>query len=161
MSARIPSVFALIILAGCGGTSPLDTADKAKARLGREARAIGPHGLEQRLAVVVDPEDGRERGFHTLLVTSNVINTSAAPVPITARVCLFFASDVDITAEADRFEPLISCGAVHQTTQLAPGASVGPMEVRYRIRSGPGVYTVRVQHSLDPEFRGEASFRIP
>jgi hypothetical protein len=47
------------------------------------------------------------------------------------------------------------------TTQLAPGESVGPLELHYRVRSGPGVYTIRVRHSLQPEFRATASFRIP
>jgi hypothetical protein len=159
MSVRVVSSFALILLAACAGNSPLNTADRGG--VSHEARAVGPGGLEQRLTLVVDPEDFREPGFHTLLVTSDITNTGSATVPITARVCLFFESDVEITAEADRFEPLVSCGAVQQATQLAPGASVGPMELRYRIRSGPGVYVVRVRHSLDPEFRAEASFRIP
>jgi hypothetical protein len=148
---------ALIVAAACTGASPLANQDTAV----REARAAGPGGLEQRLTVVVDPEDFREPGFHTLAVTSDVINTSSSSVPVTARVCLFFDSDVEITAEADRFEPFIICGAVEQRTELAPGASVGAMELRYRIRSGPGVYTVRVRHALDPEFRAEAPFRIP
>jgi hypothetical protein len=159
MSACTLLTFALAGLAACSRTSPLDTADEG--RLSREARAIGPSGLEQRLTVVVDPDDFREPGFHTLRVTSDVINTGTAAVPITARVCLFFEGDLHITAEADRFEPFISCGAVQQTTELAPGASVGAMEVGYRIRSGPGVYTVRVRHALNPEFRAEASFRVP
>jgi hypothetical protein len=159
MSARTLLSLALVLTAGCAGTSSLDTADQST--LAREARAVGPGGLEQRLTVVVDPEAFREPGFHTLAATSDVINTGSSPVPVTARVCLFFDSDVEITAEADRFEPFISCGAVQQTTQLAPGASVGPMELRYRIRSGPGVYTIRVRHALNPEFRAEASFRIP
>ena len=159
MLVRVLSLFALITLAACGGASPLDTADRPG--LAREVRASGPGGLEQRLSVVVDPEDFREPGFHTLLVTSNVVNTGSAPVAVTARICLFFESDLEISAQADRFEPLVSCGAVQQTGALAPGASVGPMEVRYRIRSGPGLYTIRVRHSLSPEFRAEASFRIP
>jgi hypothetical protein len=159
MSACTLLSLALAAVAGCGGNSPLDTADQSAS--GREARAVGPGGLEQRLTVVVDPEDFRESGFHTLAVTSDVFNTGSTPVPITARVCLFFESDVQISAEADRFEPFITCGAVQQTTELAPGASVGAMELLYRIRSGPGVYTIRVRHSLDPEFRAEASFRIP
>jgi hypothetical protein len=159
MFARILLSLAVVGVTGCTGQSPLDTPDQL--RLPREARTVGPHGLEQRLTVAVDPEDFREPGFHTLLVTSNLTNTAAVTVPVTARVCLFFESDVQITAEADRFEPLISCGAVQQRTQLAPGASLGPMEVRYRLRSGTGVYTVRVRHALDPEFRAEASFRIP
>ena len=160
MPAR--AVLSLVFLAAlaCGGTSPLDTEDRT-TQSSHQARALGPQGLEQRLTVVVDPEDFREPGFHTLLVSSNVTNAGSAPVTVTARVCLFFASDVEITAEADRFEPFVSCGAVAQTTELAPGASVGPMEVRYRLRSGPGVYVVRVRHILDPQFRAEASFRIP
>jgi hypothetical protein len=159
MRARFLLSLLLIVPAACGDSSPLDSADRPG--LSREARASGPGGLEQRLSVVVDPEDFREPGFHTLLVTSNVINTGSTPVTLTSRVCLFFESDLEITAQADRFEPLISCGAVQQTGELAPGASVGPMEVRYRIRSGPGVYTIRVRHSLSPEFRAEAAFRIP
>jgi hypothetical protein len=159
MSVRALLSLALIVLAGCAGNSPFDAADDAAPD--RDARTLGPGGLEQRLTVVVDPEDFREPGFHTLAVTSDVFNTGSAAVPITARVCLFFESDVQISAEADRFEPLISCGAVQQTTQLAPGASVGALELRFRIRSGPGVYTVRVRHALHPEFRADASFRIP
>jgi hypothetical protein len=159
MPARTLLSLALIVLAGCAGASPLDTTDQSAPT--REARAAGPGGLEQRLIVVVDPEDFREPGFHTLAVTSDVFNTGSAPVPITARVCLFFESDVQISAEADRFEPFITCGAVEQTAQLAPGTSVGAMELRYRIRSGPGMYTIRVRHALNPEFRAEASFRIP
>ncbi|MFN2567645.1 MAG: hypothetical protein ABR499_21835 [Gemmatimonadaceae bacterium] len=159
MRARVISIIALALLAACTGKSPLDAAHEPGPS--REARTVGPRGLEQHLTTVVDPEDFREPGFHTLLVTSDVTNTGSATVPITARICLFFESDVEITAEADRFEPLVSCGAVQQTKQLAPGASVGPMELRYRIRSGPGVYRVRVRHSLEPEFRTEASFRIP
>ena len=150
---------ALVAIAGCAGNSPLDTTDDAAPA--PEARVVGPAGLEQRLTVVVDPQDFREPGFHTLAVTSDVFNTGSAAVPITARVCLFLESDVQISATADRFEPLVTCGAVQQTTDLPPGASVGAMELRYRIRSGPGVYTVRVRHSLNPEFRAEAPFRIP
>src|ERR687895_789793 len=102
MPARVISSLALLFLAACSGASPLDTADQPGTP--RDTRLLGPGGLEQRLTVVVDPEDFREPGFHTLLVTSNVTNTGAAPVPITARICLFFESDLEITAEADRFE---------------------------------------------------------
>lgn len=159
MSPRTLISLAFLIALGCTGKSPLATSEQGPPT--REARRVGPNGLEQRLTVVVDPDDFREPGFHTLAVTSDVLNTGASTVQVTARVCLFLDSDVQITAEADRFDPLISCGAVQQTAQLAPGASVGAMELRYRIRSGPGVYAVRVRHALDPEFRAEASFRIP
>ena len=159
MFARALLTLLLLVIAACNGHSSFDTSEQARAA--REIRVDGPKGLEQRLTAVVDPEDFREPGFHTLLVTSDVFNSGSAPVSVTARVCLFFASDVHLTAEADLFEPLVTCGAVQQTSELAPGASVGPMELRYRLRSGPGVYTIRVRHALDPEFRAEASFRIP
>jgi hypothetical protein len=158
MLARVLLTLTLIA-AGCGGQSALDTSEQARSP--RDARVGGPNGLEQRLTVAVDPDSFREPGFHTLLVTSDVFNTGSAPVPVTSRVCLFFASDVRLTAKADLFEPLVSCGAVQQRSDLAPGASVGPMQLRYRLRSGPGVYTIRVRHALDPEFHAEASFRIP
>jgi hypothetical protein len=158
MSARTLLSLALTVAAGCAGTSPLDTADQS---VSREGRAVGPGGLEQRLTVVVDPQHFREPGFHTLAVTSDVFNRGSAPVPVTARVCLFLESDVQISAAGDRFEPFITCGAVQQTTELVPGASLGALELRYRLLSGPGVYTVRVRHLLAPELHAEASFRIP
>jgi hypothetical protein len=160
MPARALLSLTFLAALACAGRSPLDTEDRT-TESSQQARAVGPSGLEQRLTVVVDPDDFREPGFHTLLVSSNVTNTGSMPVTVTARVCLFFEADVEITARADRFEPFVSCGAVTQTTPLAPGASVGRMDVRYRLRSGPGVYVVRVRHILDPEFRAEASFRIP
>jgi hypothetical protein len=159
MLARTLLALTLVAAAGCSGQTALDTSEQARST--RDARAAGPNGLEQRLTAVVDPEEFREPGFHTLLVTSDILNTGSAPVTVSTRVCLFFASDVQITAEADLFEPLVSCGAVSQTSELAPGASVGQMQLRYRLRSGPGVYTIRVRHALDPEFRAETSFRIP
>jgi hypothetical protein len=159
MLARTLLALTLVAAAGCRGQTALDTSEQARST--RDARAAGPNGLEQRLTAVVDPEEFREPGFHTLLVTSDILNTGSAPVTVSTRVCLFFASDVQITAEADLFEPFVSCGAVSQTSELPPGASVGPMQLRYRLRSGAGVYTIRVRHALDPEFRAETSFRIP
>lgn len=159
MLTRTLLALTLAVAAGCSGQTVVDTSEQARST--RDARAAGPNGLEQRLSAVVDPEEFREPGFHTLLVTSDILNTGPVPVTVSTRVCLFFASDVQITAEADLFEPLVSCGAVSQTSELAPGASVGPMQLRYRLRSGPGVYTIRVRHALDPEFRAETSFRIP
>jgi hypothetical protein len=156
MTARPIAIAALVLLSACNGNSPLDTVDQE-----RLSRAPGPNGLEQRLTLAVDPEGFRDPVYHTLLVTSDIVNTGTAPVQVTTRVCLFFESDVQISAEADRYEPLMTCGAVQARNELPPGESVGPMEVRYRIRSGPGVYTVRVRQALDPAFSAEASFRIP
>jgi hypothetical protein len=33
--------------------------------------------------------------------------------------------------------------------------------VQFGVRSGPGTYTLKLRHSLTPEFRAEATFRIP
>jgi hypothetical protein len=35
------------------------------------------------------------------------------------------------------------------------------MEVQFGVRSGAGTYTLKLRHALAPEFRAEASFRIP
>src|ERR687886_704148 len=101
MSARpLVSLVSLVLLGAvaCGGAAPPDTQDGGTPS-SHQARTPGPKGLEQRLTVVVDPEGFREPGFHTLLVSSDVTNAGSAPVTVTARVCLFFASDVEITAE--------------------------------------------------------------
>jgi hypothetical protein len=47
------------------------------------------------------------------------------------------------------------------TKELAPGETAGTLEVRFGVRSGPGQYTLKLRHSLDPAFRAEAGFRVP
>jgi len=75
-------------------------------------------------------------------------------------VCLFLDGDVATTAQLDRFEPLISCAAVSADGDLAPGQSTA-LTVQFGVRSGPGTYSLTLRHSLNPDFRAEASFRIP
>ena len=76
-------------------------------------------------------------------------------------MCFVQESDFETTARLDRFEPFIACAAGEMTILLAPGLSVGPIEVRFGVRSGPGQYTLRLRHSLDPDFRTEVRFTIP
>lgn len=159
MPVRIATVVTVLALSGCAGSAAVDTGDGTGQR--RDERTAGPNGLSQQLVAVVNPPELREPGFHTLVVTSMVTNSGSVPVPVTARVCLFTEDDLEITAEADRLEPLISCGAVTQSTTLDPGQSVGPMVVSYRLRSGPGTYSITVRHALTPELRGRATFTIP
>jgi hypothetical protein len=126
-----------------------------------DGRASGPSGLEQRLVTKVDPAPAGSPYTALLTVTSTVVNTGSAPVRLTSRVCYFQQADVETAASLDRFEPTISCAAVSATSDLAPGQSTGPMAVEFGVRSGPGTYTVKLRHALNPEFRAEASFRIP
>jgi hypothetical protein len=96
-----------------------------------------------------------------LTVTSTIVNTGSAPVKLTSRMCLFMEADVETNAQMNRLEPLISCGAVEGTSDLAPGQSTGPMQAQFLVRSGSGTYTIKLRHALSPAFRAEASFRVP
>ncbi|HEX6052712.1 MAG TPA: hypothetical protein VFZ21_25780 [Gemmatimonadaceae bacterium] len=126
-----------------------------------DGRATGPSGLEQRLVTRIDAPPAGSPYTAMLTATSTLVNTGSAPVRVRARICFVQESDVDATALLDRFEPLISCAADNIETDLAPGQSLGPLEVQFGVRSGPGEYKVRVRHSLAPEFRAEAAFRVP
>jgi len=88
------------------------------------------------------------------------VNTSSTSAHLTSRVCLFQEADVETTAQLDRFEPLISCAAVSAEGDLAPGVST-ELAVQFGVRSGPGTYSLKLRHSLNPDFRAEVSFRIP
>lgn len=126
-----------------------------------DGRAIGPSGLEQRLVTRVEAAPGGSPYTAMLTATSTLVNTGSASVRVRARVCFVQESDFDATALLDRFEPLVSCAADNIEMDLAPGQSLGPLEVQFGVRSGPGEYKVRVRHSLAPEFRAEAAFRVP
>jgi hypothetical protein len=126
-----------------------------------DGRAVGPLGLEQRLVTRLDPAPAGSPYTALLSATSTLVNTGAAPVRVKARVCFVQESDVETTASMDRFEPLVSCAADNMETDLAPGQSIGPLEVQFGVRSGPGEYKLEVRHALAPEFRAGTSFRIP
>jgi hypothetical protein len=126
-----------------------------------DGRAVGPSGLEQRLVTRVDAPPAGSPYTALLTATSTLVNTGPAPVRVRSRVCYVQEADVETTAQMDRFEPLISCAAVEMESDLAPGQSIGPVEVQFGVRSGPGEYTLEVRHALAPEFRAQATFRIP
>jgi hypothetical protein len=126
----------------------------------RNGRAAGPAGLEQRIVTRVDPAPVGSPYTALLTATSTLVNTGSESAHLTSRVCLFLEGDVETTATMDRFEPLISCAAVSAEGDLAPGRST-ELAVQFGVRSGPGTYTLKLRHSLDPDFRAEASFRIP
>jgi len=153
--ARSASLVALAALAaGCSNRNPSDPGD---ARLGR---AVGPSGLEQRIATTVEAAPPGSPYTALLTATSTLANTGSASAHLTSRACLFLDGDVETTAQLDRFEPTISCAAVSAEGDLAPGQST-ELAVQFGVRSGPGTYSLKLRHSLDPDFRAEATFRIP
>lgn len=153
--ARSTSFVALAALAaGCSNANPYGPDD---ARLGR---ARGPSGLEQRISTKVEAPPPGSSYTALLTATSTLVNTGSASAHLTSRVCFFLQSDVETTAQLDRFEPLISCAAVSAEGDLAPGQST-ELVVQFGVRSASGTYSLKLRHSLNPDFRAEASFRIP
>lgn len=152
------TALAMMSLAACSDNSlsPLDGALFESVN----GKTSGPSGLEQRLTARVEEASIGGAYRATVIITSTIVNTGNTAVPVTTRECLVQASDVEINAQADRFEPFISCGAVSSTRTLAPGESSSQLQVQFGIKSGPGTYTVKLRHALSPEFRGEVSFRI-
>ena len=152
------TALALMSLAACSDNSlsPLD------GRLFESVtgKTSGPSGLEQRLTAKVEEASIGSPYNATLTVTSTIVNTGNAGVAVTTRECLVQAADVEISAQADRFEPLISCGAVSSSKTVAPGESSSQLQVQFGIKSGPGNYTVKLRQALSPEFRGEVGFKI-
>ena len=158
--ASLVALATLATLAACSNGTLSGPGD-ASLVTNRDGISVGPSGLEQRLVTKVGAAPAGSPYTAQLTVTSAIVNTGSAPVRLTSRVCLFLESDVETTAQMDRFEPLVSCSAVSGTGDLAPGGSTGPMEVSFGVRSGPGTYTIKLRHALSPEFRAEASFRVP
>ena len=160
-TVRSTSFIGLIGLAtlvgGCSSTNALGPGD---ARLGQNGRAVGPSGLKQRVVAKVEAAPPGSPYTALLTATSSLVNTSSTSAHLTSRVCLFQEADVETTAQLDRFEPLISCAAVSAEGDLAPGAST-ELAVQFGVRSGPGTYSLKLRHSINPDFRAEVSFRIP
>ena len=153
------SAACVAIAAACAGNS--STGPEAARLIGSlDGRATGPAGLEQRVVTKVEAPPTGSPYRALLTATSTVSNTGSAPVRVRARVCLVQQSDVESSALLDRFEPLISCAAESMELDLAPGQSTGPIQVQFGVRSGPGEYTLKLRHSLSPEFRAEAPFTI-
>jgi hypothetical protein len=159
-AVRSTTVIALAAFAAACTSNDLSGPGNGKLADNRDGRAVGPSGLEQRITTKVEPAPAGSPYTALLTATSTLVNTGSASAHLTSRVCLFLEADVETTATMDRFEPLISCAAVSAEGDLAPGQST-EMAVQFGVRSGPGTYTLKLRHSLNPDFRAEASFRIP
>ena len=156
----VVSISVMAFAAACSSGTP-SSPGGANLINSPDGRAVGPSGLEQRVVTKIDPAPAGSPYTALLTATSTIANTGSAPVRLTSRVCLFQESDVETTARLDRFEPFISCAAVSMEGDLTPGQSTSPMQVQFGVRSGAGTYTLKLRHALTPEFRAEASFRIP
>lgn len=156
---RLAALVTVVAAGACSGSS-LASPD-ARLASKRDGIAVGPSGLEQRLTTQVLAPPAGSPYTAELVVTSTIVNTSAAAVKLTSRTCLFREEDIATTAKVDRFEPFISCGAVEATGDLGPGQSTPRMEVRFGVRSTTGTYTLELRHALSPQFRAETAFRIP
>ena len=133
------------------------------ARLGGDldGRAATSSGLEQRLVTRVEAPPAGSPYRALLTATSTLVNTGSATLRVKARTCFVREDDVETTAQMDRFEPFIACAAIEMDTDLAPGQSIGPLEVQFGVRSTAGDYRLKVRHALAPDLRAEASFRVP
>ena len=156
---RATAACVVAIASACSGSS-LSGPEAAHLVGSLDGRATGPSGLEQRVVTNVEAPPAGSPYRALLTATSTVSNTGSTPVRVRARVCLVQQSDVESSAVLDRFEPFILCAAESMELDLAPGQSTGPIQVQFGVRSGPGEYTLKLRHSLAPEFRAEASFRI-
>jgi len=161
-AGRSATVIGLAALAAFAAACASNELSGPNGRLAdsQNGRAVGPSGLEQRIVTKVEPAPAGSPYTALLTATSTLVNTGSASAHLTSRVCLFLEGDVETTATMDRFEPLISCAAVSAEGDLAPERST-ELAVQFGVRSGPGTYTLELRHSLKPDFRAEASFRIP
>ena len=158
--AALASLTALAAMSACANGALFGPGD-ASLVTNRDGVAVGPSGLQHRLVTRVEaPEPGSPFVAH-LWVTSTIVNTGATPVRLTYRSCDFIDADVETTAQMSRFGTLRLCATINPTIDLAPGAFTEPEEVGFGVRSGPGTYTITLRQALSPEFRAQASFRIP
>ena len=159
-AAKFTTVIALVALATACTSNDLSGPGNGRLADSQNGRAVGPSGLEQRIATKVEPAPAGSPYTALLTATSTLVNTGSASAHLTSRVCFFLQADVETTATMDRFEPLISCAAVSAEGDLAPGQST-ELAVQFGVRSAPGTYTLKLRHSLNPDFRAEAAFRVP
>ena len=160
MVSRSVSFISMITMLACSSSAVSGPRD-AKLVSNSDGRATLPSGLEQRVTIKVEAAPAGSPYTAILTATSTLVNTGISAVPVTSRVCFFQEADFESTAKLDRFEPLISCAAVSMTSNLAPGQSTGTLDVQFGVRSSAGTYTLKRRQSLAPEFRAEASFRVP
>ncbi|HYR11614.1 MAG TPA: hypothetical protein VEQ60_27775 [Longimicrobium sp.] len=103
-------------------------------------RYDGPAGLVQTIRIA----DTHPATGETLRIESVITNEGAGPVAVTSSICgLHLETGL-------RFVPAIRCAGYSMGGTLSPGGSRVEVEEAV-IASGPGTYSVRLRHLLDPE----------
>jgi hypothetical protein len=98
------------------------------------------------LVQTVRIEPAEPRKGDTLTILSTIENRGSRPRSVTYRICyLPIGGDLSLASPLD----LVRCAAVSVTTYLAPGQRVEGSEWAV-VMSDPGVYTLTVDHMLDP-----------
>lgn len=102
--------------------------------------------LREQLVQTVRIEPAEPRKGDTLTIRSTIENRGSRPRSVTYRICyLPIGGDLSLASPLD----LVRCAAVSVTTNLAPGQHVEGSEWAV-VMSDPGVYTLTVDHMLDP-----------
>jgi hypothetical protein len=103
---------------------------------------VTPQGLEQTVRLSpAEPKTG-----DTLDIRSIVVNGTAAPVDVVSRICgIDLETTLNLTSTSN-----VACGGYSVQGPLAPGDSLLGFAGGV-VASGPGQYTLRVRHLLDPD----------
>ena len=102
---------------------------------------ITPQGLEQSVRLSpAQPAPG-----DTLDIASIVVNRTAEPVEVASRIC-----GLDLETALKLTDPFIRCAGYSMQGAVPPGDSVQGFDRRV-VGGGPGSYTLRVRHLLNPD----------
>lgn len=102
---------------------------------------ITPQGLEQTIRLSpAEPATG-----DTLIIASTVVNGTGAAVEVTSRIC-----GIDVETTLKLSGPNLSCAGYSMHGELAPGDSLLGSALG-TVASGPGTYTLRIRHLLNPD----------
>lgn len=146
----------VMLVAACSG-APHVAAPPEGARLASDSRLVaGSIGdlIHQMRITPAEPSTG-----DTLEIVSVIVNKGAEPVEVGSVIC-----GLDLVTMLDLQPVVPQCEAVGPVRfTLAPGGSarIGPIPVSGGVVfSGPGVYTVRARHLLEPELWTEFEIRV-
>ena len=111
-----------------------------------------PFGVEQAITVTpVEPRTGEN-----ITIESVITNVSTSSLELTSRICgLNLGGDLEMSLPLG----VVRCAGFSQTVTLLPGETIRETELR-TVNSPAGIFTLEVQHLLDPTHTGEAEIRV-
>jgi hypothetical protein len=122
--------------------------------VGCNGHATAPPGEQLVQTIRIEPAEPRKGD--TLTILSTIENRGSRPRSVTYRICyLPIGGDLSLASPLD----LVRCAAVSVTTNLAPGQHVEGSEWAV-VMSDPGVYTLTVDHMLDPRRTATIKVRV-